>query len=85
MSDLIERQAVIDILDDAVKDYIKEKDFDKAQGVAWVKVQKLPSVTTRQKVGRWEDYSAGWMCSNCGAIKLNDTNYCPNCGARMEV
>ena len=50
--DAISRQAAINILDDMVKDYVKENDFDKAQGVAWVKVQKLPSVSA-EKTGRW--------------------------------
>lgn len=40
--DCISKQTVLNILDDMVKDYIKENDFDKALGVAWVKVQKLP-------------------------------------------
>ena len=52
--DAISRQAAINILDDMVKDYVKENDFDKAQGVAWVKVQKLPSVST-EKIGRCKD------------------------------
>ena len=49
--DAISRRAVLDILDDAVKDYTNENDFDKALGIAWVKVQRLPFVTTQQKGG----------------------------------
>ena len=52
--DAISKQSVLNILDDMVKDYVKENDFDKAQGVAWVKVQKLPSVST-EKIGRCKD------------------------------
>ena len=137
MSDLIERQAVLNILDDMVKDCIKENDFDKAQGVAWVKVQKLPSVSTgkpnrcgdaisrtdairvasgychwsnipkeleklpsvsTEKTGRWieqEGYDGDtyYDCSECGESFClidgtptdNLYNYCPNCGAKMEV
>jgi rubrerythrin len=87
--DLISRQAVLDILDGMVKDYINENDFDKAQGVAWVKVQNLPSVST-EKTGHWIDqgYKEEWWeeyykCSNCGAGIVGRDNYCPNCGARM--
>ena len=37
--------------------------------------------------GRW--IHSGFMevkCSNCGNVfhELEDTNYCPNCGAKME-
>lgn len=46
--DAISRQAVLDILDDMVKDYVNENDFDKAQGIAWVKVQKLPPVSLKE-------------------------------------
>lgn len=59
MSDLISRQAVLDILDDMVKDYTNENNFDKAQGVAWVKVQRLPSVRPHQKDGSWKVTKTG--------------------------
>lgn len=31
--------------------------------------------------GRWELYD---ICSVCGAQADGQTNYCPNCGARMD-
>lgn len=42
---------------------------------------------TRVRHGHW--ISTGFMevkCSICGAIQheLEDTNYCPNCGAKMD-
>lgn len=74
-TDAISRQAVLNILDDMVKNYIKENDFDKAQGVAWVKVQKLPPVTPQPKTGYWEwvqyDYNpklGNWHCSECRCV-----------------
>ena len=60
--DAISRQAVLNILDDMVKGYINENDFDKAQGVAWVKVQKLPPVTPQPKTGH---------CKECKYFELN--------------
>lgn len=35
------------------------------------------------KTGHWIDSSNGWMCSECNKDNTFDTNYCPNCGARM--
>ena len=76
--DAIRRQAVLNILDDTVKNYIKENDFDKAQGVAWVKVQKLPPVTPQPRKGHWiriGDRDFGYRdivickCSECGDEK----------------
>lgn len=32
------------------------------------------------KRGRW---LAGMVCSECGKIDWNLSNYCPNCGAKM--
>ena len=87
--DAISRQAVLNILDDVVKDYIKENDFDKAQGVAWVKVQKLPPVTPKPKIGRWIDkdgISDFMYCSNCGGKKHYSEKWigCPYCLADMR-
>lgn len=50
----ISKQAVLNILDDMIKNYAKSNDFVKANGVAWVKVQKLPSVNPQKpKTGHW--------------------------------
>ena len=45
-------------------------------------LKDLPSVTSQQKMGRWINNK----CDKCGASRppLFD-NYCPNCGAKMEV
>ena len=32
----------------------------------------------------WEDCSNGWMCSNCYRDRTYETDYCPNCGAKMD-
>ena len=73
-------------------------------------LRELPSVTPKQKPGKWillsdKDLNGtfdffykgdAWMnyeCSNCGhkvhnglndTLLDNRTNYCPNCGAKME-
>lgn len=96
--DAVSRQAVIDILDDMTKDYAKSNDFEKVNGVAWVKVQKLQSVNP-QKTGHWiSRWYAGndlhfHVCSECNeefscdmetGISIDDYHYCPNCGAKMK-
>lgn len=61
-------------------------------------VGNLPSVTPLQKVGKWivvrEQYEfmggvvnepRGCKCSNCNKVVRFKSNYCPNCGAKMEV
>lgn len=80
MNDLINRQAAIE----ACLRY---------NGVGWVwsqildEIEKLPSV---ERHGEWIQKSTGgesfYTCSRCGFIawEHEDTNYCPNCGARMD-
>ena len=83
--DAISRQAVLNILDDVVKDYIKENDFDKAQGVAWIKVQKLPSVTPQPKTGHWIGHRE--HCENLGVIPsgLGAYEWCSECDCGIDV
>ena len=91
--DLISRQAAIDYLLDALYDLDEEDYVDKE--FIEEELKRVPSVQPKQKTGQWifmkdcED----WFCSNCkdifmlleGTPKDNNYNYCPNCGAKMEV
>ena len=81
MSDLISRQAAIDELDKG------------AWGVEWDKalakamIESLPSAQPERIRGRWIEkphVHGVAYCSLCDyELHTNDTNFCPNCGAKM--
>lgn len=59
-------------------------------------VKELPSETPTRKKGKWietsltpisgGDFNRGFKCSCCDYVTVvDDFNYCPNCGAKMEV
>ncbi len=89
MSDLIDRQYVIDALELGLEnDYV-----DATELLAYVK--QLPSVKPERKKGRWvydgiRGRFPACKCSICGHYEnadwalLQGTNFCPNCGADMR-
>ena len=93
--DLISRQAVIEHLskrlyETALNNVDKSEVYtDIAENRLTVWVDELPSVQPEQKTGRWIDareQCGEFMCSNCQFLCCtNQYNYCPNCGAKMEV
>ena len=48
------------------------------------KIENAPPVTPWQKIGRWIDVFGGCECSECGCLEAGYSDYCPNCGAKME-
>ena len=88
MDDLISRQG-------AINSPIKMI----AQGLDWVPVYHLEQLPSAERRGRWIDGKRmrfdgtfHWFrqCSECLYERKDDnlekdTNYCPNCGARMEA
>ena len=53
-------------------------------------IERMPSVTPQPTIGKWINVDsldgALWhACSECGETEFYATNYCPNCGAKMEV
>lgn len=49
----------------------------------------MPPVTPQQKTGHWNRVTdnAGywvWECDKCGWQQRFHTNYCPDCGAKMQ-
>ena len=91
MEDLISRQAAIDALDricDSECEYSKKQRAVMCAschlGSAFDAIDELP------RRGRWItvensiDYYP-FMCSECYEMVVKRTNYCPNCGARMDL
>ena len=93
MSDLIDRQAVIDALDEI------EAEVADGYGYQYAKWREyfveMPSAQPQRKTGRWVniDESEKWECSVCGRmmwfsprlnVKPSDYRFCPNCGADMR-
>lgn len=86
MDDLISRQAAIELA------YFHGKpatwDNPTPDGVDAVDVtdlEKLPAVQIEPKTGKWIDIgSLSCRCSECGCKNNKESNYCPECGAKMD-
>lgn len=90
MDDLISRRAAIDAMCNACSDWCDE-------GVC-KKVSAIGNLSSAQRKGKWirenivlistpPQYQ--WHCSGCGRLVRGFsteilTDFCPNCGARME-
>lgn len=91
-NNLVSRQAV-----DELSKELVHTTKDKADFLCnfWEGLQKLPSVTPKEKTGRWID-SKDWKekhydfinfrkhCSLCNGTGNAHDKFCSNCGARMQ-
>ena len=88
MSDLISRQAAIDALADMHCKSDEDGYVWIIRSDAWARIDALPSVTPKQKRGKW----INGYCSECGkhapfwamASTYYKSSFCPNCGAKMD-
>jgi len=94
MDDLISRQAAIDALGDRpivwnewTDEYAlgqrNQYDNDK------LAIETVPSAQPQRMRGEWIDVTKTggaelWKCSECGELELEDSYFCPNCGAGMR-
>ena len=88
--DLISRQAVFDAIEDDNRNgmwscFVSDDDAQKFKTV----IKELPSVKQEPKTGHWishydEDAKEGWYeCDRCHTERAFNTDYCPDCGAKM--
>lgn len=86
--DLISRQAAIEF----IKDHSYPVRYDRnsiEQGMTITGIEQalneVPNIQSKQRTGHWFDVgSLSCRCSECGAKNNRESNYCPNCGAKME-
>lgn len=79
MSDYISREAAMEIVKRTSGDY----------AAAFSEIRKLPDADVEPvRHGRKiEDGDIGcfWLCSLCGKCLPYGANYCPSCGAKMDL
>lgn len=94
--DCISRQAVLDALDKGKysNTFCEEHNIDWSinLGMAHIVVNELKPATPQSKTGHWIEHphEAGenwefsrYECSECHIWVDDDSDYCPNCGAKM--
>ena len=92
MNDLISRQAAIKYLMTNMNWYDEdgyESDDDYKRECITELINGVPSAQPERIRGRWIEkphVHGVAYCSLCDyELHTNDTNFCPNCGAKMEV
>lgn len=86
MTEYIEREAAIDVIMSEPPDaHYPQWYADKIEAISAADVAKV-------RHGRWVKRGCKWQCTNCkvlmsigGTPKENLLNYCPNCGAKMDL
>lgn len=83
--DAISRQAVLKIIDGW---YDNNRDTENIEDLI-ILITYMSSVTPQQRTGQWIEHfdeSGKWYeCDKCHTDWGGSVNYCPNCGAKMEV
>ena len=87
--EVVSRQAVINLIRGCNSALEEPRIFDNHNaGVKFEQyVTELPSVRPQESTGHWIDMDEGFSpceCSVCETVEFKKSNYCPNCGARME-
>ena len=81
MSDLISRQAVLELIDFYDGQNQQHFTVDNLRD----DVENVPSVIPQQKKGKWEIMACDlYMCSKCYSKFTHKFKFCPNCGCAMK-
>ena len=96
-SDLISRTETVEHLRRVLDATVPITDYDEGyvDGIEFgiSTVSTMPSAQPEPHEGEWEQVSAQryfmsasyfYRCSACGVNNVRNTNYCPNCGAKMK-
>ena len=91
--DCISREAVLDVVNFEDEWLFDAKSHNADTKIAFSaiksKISEIPSVTPQPKMGEWLKNGELCKCSNCHSNVLFSAikhyNFCPNCGASMEV
>lgn len=61
-----------------------DQEYDSAGNIIEVTIEDDGYICGFERVrhGRWEH---GMRCTQCGQIDLSKPNYCPYCGAKMDL
>lgn len=67
----------------------RNKEHYESIGEFMIMITNSETIASVPKHGEWlearEEDPCWYRCSECGRLYDLDENYCPNCGARMEV
>lgn len=96
MSDLIEREALLESVRKWIMDTSEIRDsldhqYNKGLLRAIKEIQRAPAVDAepvrhgKWLYGIWETYPDGHVCDQCRTGYPIRFNYCPNCGAKMDL
>ena len=66
-----------------------EKLYERIMQILDERIKPLPSAQPQRMRGEWIDVTKTggaelWKCSECGELELEDSYFCPNCGADMR-
>ena len=92
MAEYIEREAALDICNTEYHNRLKMFDYC-GDTVAWNisnQIKTLPVADVAPVVhGRWiathDEFCSCSLCKYPVYVDWNQTNYCPNCGAKMDL
>ena len=100
MAEYIERETILDAISEQRRFYLHERDGETDMEKLYLLWGSDNALTTMEDImsdiptadvapvvhGRWEPYRKNLgKCSECGEFVQIRSNYCPNCGAKMDL